>query len=99
MNGVKSDVREHIPLLLYAVIINFITAIMFFRDRKTVRPKWKISEFIMFILGIFGGALGGFVAMIITRKKTNSPHFSIGFPILITSHVFIVSYLLVSGLA
>ena len=99
MNGVKCDLTEHFPLFLYAVIINIITAIIFFRDRNTVRSKWKISEFIMFMLGILGGALGGFIMMIITRKKINSPHFSIGFPILITSHVFIVSYLLVSGLA
>lgn len=98
-NSVNLNWQAHIPLLLYTICINSLTAVLFIRDASKSRPKWSIAEFWLFLLGLLGGALGGYIVIIFTNKKTGSPHFSFGFPVLIAAHAAIVAYLLFYGIA
>lgn len=99
MAGIQGGWKHHIPIVAYYLIVNVITIILFIRDRDTFRPKWKPSEFLLTILGVIGGALGGYLVIIMTNTKRYSPHFGFGFPIMIAAHAFIAGYLLLSGIA
>lgn len=99
INGVQNDFSSHLPLIIYLVGINILNTILFFIDRDEKRTVWKLYEFLLFLIGIIGGALGGYVVMLITKKKIYSPHFSFGFPVMMCMHSFVVGYILLSGIA
>ncbi len=99
MEGVQGGWQHHIALIAYFLVINAITIVVFIRDRDTSRPKWKPSEMLLVFLGVIGGAFGGYLVMVLTNSKMHSPHFFIGFPVMMTAHAFIAGYLLLSGIA
>ena len=99
MAGIQGGWKHHVLLVAYYAIINMITTVVFIRDRAAFRPAWKTSELLLMLLGILGGALGGYLVIILSNSKRYSPHFGIGFPIMIAAHAFIAGYLLLSGIA
>ena len=64
----------------------FMSVILFFMMRHDKRLSRKhghrVPERTLFLLAIFGGALGGVLGMQIFRHKTQHPNFYLGFPLL-----------------
>ncbi len=50
----------------------------------------RISEGMMFFLGVIGGALGIYLGMLVFRHKTKKWYFLIGLPLLIVQNVALV---------
>ncbi len=80
--------------LLYLIIINFITFIIYVIDKwKAKRGYWRISEKTLFLLAIVGGSIGALAAMKVFRHKTQHLSFKLGIPtILVIQIVAFVLY-------
>lgn len=77
--------------LVYIGIISFILCIYMYVDKERAKKKeWRISEKTLFLLAIFGGALGGVLGMYLFRHKTRHNSFAFGFPLLAAVHVFLL---------
>ncbi len=97
--GVKRNVLEHLPMGIYLIIINVISVIMFINDRFKRRSDLNLSEVLLLLIGLIGGAAGGYFVMILTNGKRKMPHFALGFPVMIALHTLIIIYLVYNGIA
>lgn len=77
-----------IPLAF--VGINVLTFIIYFIDGARRKEVDAIEGF-EFLIALLGGATGGFLAMTITRKKTNTPQFQYGIPVMIAIHFILLA--------
>ena len=78
-------------LEIYLLIINLISFITFFIDkRKSIKNKWRIRENTLHLLSLVGGVYGSIVAMLLFRHKTKKPKFCIITTIALVINIFIV---------
>ena len=82
-------------VLAYIIVLSISLLILMYTDKqKAIKQQWRISEKTLFILAIFGGAIGGVLGMYLFRHKTKHNSFAFGFPLLAAIHVFILVQLL-----
>ncbi len=63
-------------LFIYLVIINLISLIVYGIDKFLAKKKsFRVSEQNLFILSLFGGALGSLIGMFLFRHKTKKVKF------------------------
>ena len=85
---------KHKILLIYLLIINFITFIVFALDKmKSIYGKWRYKIVTLLSLCFIGGSLGGLLSMYVFKHKTNIDYFTKGIPIIIIMQVFIIIFL------
>lgn len=59
----------------YLVLLSLITFIAYHADKKKAeKGKWRTREKTLLLLSFFGGAFGGYPAMLIFRHKTKGEH-------------------------
>ena len=59
----------------YLVLLSLITFIAYGVDKKKAeKGKWRTKEKTLLLLSFFGGAFGGYPAMLIFRHKTKGEH-------------------------
>lgn len=95
---VKSGIIPHLPLAIYLLSINIITIVFFVRDRYKRRSDMNASELLLIVLCFIGGAVGGYLVMILTNGKKHLPHFALGLPLMIAVQALIIAYLVFSGI-
>lgn len=86
------------PLCIYLIIINIVTAVAFIIDIGNHHTSLSAIEIGLLALSFIGGALGGFLVVLISESKRTSPAFSNGLPIMICVQVITVGYLIVQGI-
>ena len=78
MNLLINLTNKQIVIIAYAIylfVISFITFCVYHADkRKAKSGKWRISEKVLLLLSFFGGAFGGYPAMLIFKHKTKGEH-------------------------
>ena len=80
--------------VIYLLVINLISLIMFFVDKKYAEyGRWRISEKSLILISLFGGSIGAICGMKIFRHKTKKPKFSIGLPIILILQIAFIIYL------
>ena len=80
-------------ILMYLIIINLITFIVFALDKIcAIKKKWRYKEISLLGMCFVGGAIGGFLAMHLFRHKTKKKAFVIGVPLIIVIHLVIVMW-------
>lgn len=81
-------------LLLYFIVISVVTAIVTFYDKKAAkkRPKHRVSEAMLFLLALLGGAFAEYVTMKKIRHKTKHKRFMIGLPVIIILHILLIIF-------
>ena len=95
-NDIK--MRIHSSLILYLVIINVITFVIFGVDKyKAIRQEWRIRESTLLGLALIGGSIGGWLAMYIFHHKTKKVKFFVGIPVILTIQIVVFSYLFCGG--
>lgn len=78
-------------ILIYLIIINLITFIVFALDKIcAIKKKWRYKEISLLGMCFVGGAIGGFLAMYLFRHKNKKKLFVIGVPLIIVIHLFII---------
>lgn len=77
--------------LLYLLIISLVTAIVTFYDKKaSVKyPRHRVSEAMLFLLALVGGAAAELLVMKKIRHKTKHKSFMIGLPAIIILHIIL----------
>ena len=65
---------------------------MLFDKRKAKRNRYRTRESSLFLISLFGGALGVFLGMHIFRHKTKHNSFVYGIPTLLIAHILLISY-------
>lgn len=59
----------------YLILLSIITFIAYGVDKsKAKNGKWRTKEKTLLLLSFFGGAYGGYPAMLIFRHKTKAEH-------------------------
>ena len=84
MNTINSEML----LVLYSILINIITFIIFTIDKKrAMEKKWRIPESRLLLVSFLGGSIGGLLGMMILRHKTKKPKFIFLMPILLVANI------------
>lgn len=87
MNILSNFNTEIKIFLLYLVIINIITFLVFLADKiKAKNNSFRIRESILLLLTILGGSSGALLSMILFRHKINKLKFTIVIPITFIVH-------------
>lgn len=83
-------------ILLYVIIINVIGFLAMFIDKKKAQHgSWRIAEKTLFTITLLGGGIGTILGMYAFRHKTKKLRFTIGFPVIVLSEIFVIVYFLV----
>ena len=78
-------------ILIYLIVINLITFIVFALDKIcAIKKKWRYKEVSLLGMCLVGGAIGGFLAMHLFRHKTKKKLFVIGVPLIIVIHLVMI---------
>lgn len=82
-------------LIFYLVIINVVTAFVYFLDKHNAQKKlYRVSEKALITLALVGGSLGALLAMYIFRHKTKHLFFTLSVPLILFLHVVIIKFVL-----
>ena len=78
--------------LMYFLIISVVTAVVTFYDKKaSVKfPRHRVSEAMLFLLALIGGAVAEYAVMKKIRHKTKHKSFMIGLPAIIFLHITLI---------
>jgi len=75
----------------YLIVMNIVTFITYGIDKlKSIKKRWRISEFTLIALSFFGGSLGALLGMQIFRHKTKHLKFKILLPLFLCIHVLVL---------
>ena len=79
--------KAPVVFLAYFIIINIITFMMYYADkRKAIKHEWRIPEATLILFSFMGGSFGAFAAMQIFRHKTRHAKFVILIPLFMLLH-------------
>ena len=78
-------------ILIYLVFANTVTFVVYGIDKqKAIRREWRIPEGTLMGLAALGGSLGALLAMKFYRHKTRHMKFTVGIPIMLVTHIFLL---------
>ena len=81
--------------LIYLIIINVVTFLMFGIDKwKARNSKWRIRETALLGLAVLGGSIGAWFGMKVWHHKTLHKKFRYGIPAIIIIQLVIIVYIL-----
>lgn len=82
-------------IAIYLIIINVIGFLAMLIDKKKAQKgAWRIPEKTLFIITLLGGGVGTIAGMYIFRHKTKKLKFTIGFPTILITEIFVAVYLI-----
>ena len=85
-----AEMQENI-LWVYLAAVNVIALIMCVVDKRAaIQRRRRISEKVLFLISIVGGAAGMLAGMLLVRHKTRHWQFMVFVPLLIIAHVVII---------
>ncbi len=85
---------KHIPLFVYLVGINLLSAFAFYYFRKRHLKEYSLVHTFLLLLGALGGTIGGFVTTLRIHKENLFNYAVVGFPIMIISQVVFIIYMM-----
>ena len=81
-------------ILIYLLIINLIGFYAMWSDkRRAKKGEWRIPEQTLFLITALGGGIGTIAGMYTFRHKTKKLRFTIGFPVILITEIFLVIYI------
>lgn len=79
----------------YVIFMNIWAFSMYGKDKKHAKThKWRISENKLMTVSALGGAVGGFLGMVIFSHKTKHSKFRAGLPVLCAIQLILFSFVL-----
>ena len=83
-------------IAIYYCIINAVGALINIADKRlAIKGKRRISEKLLWVIGIYGGAAGSSrAAMKAVRHKTKHKKFMVGMPFLIILHAAVIAIII-----
>jgi uncharacterized membrane protein YsdA (DUF1294 family) len=84
---------DHPIIIIYLILINIGTAVMYVIDKiKARNNSWRIRERTLLLLALAGGSVGAVFAMKFFRHKTKKESFLLWFVLIIALQVIILLY-------
>lgn len=84
---------QHKVLIMYLVVINFITLAAFAIDKiAAIEGRSRIRIVTLLGSAFIGGSLGGLMAMYLFRHKIRKDYFTVGIPLIMLMQVFVIFY-------
>ncbi|MGG1397825.1 DUF1294 domain-containing protein [Bacillus salipaludis] len=81
-------------LLVFYIIMNVAGLIIMWEDKqRAIHHKYRIQEKTLWLVALFGGAIGATMGMQLYRHKTKHVQFKIGFPLLAVIELILMLYL------
>lgn len=75
------------------IIMNFIGLIVMKVDKERAKKhQYRISEKTLWLVALFGGAVGTTLGMQLYRHKTKHLSFKVGFPLLAAAEIILLGY-------
>ena len=82
--------------VIYLLVINLIGFLAMGIDKwKSKNNAWRIPEKTLFTITLLGGGIGTITGMYTFRHKTKKLYFTIGFPVILITEIFLVGYMLI----
>lgn len=82
-----------ISLPLYLLIVNAITFVLYWHDKRAARSGgWRVSEFMLLLAGFLGGTLAGFAAQRALRHKNRKSSFMLKFWLVTVAQILILLF-------
>lgn len=82
-------------LAVYLLVINLVTAFVYFIDKQNAKKKlYRISEKTLITLALIGGSVGALSAMYIFRHKTKHLFFTLGVPLILFLQLAVAYFLI-----
>ncbi len=94
---IRWDSLKHIPLLLYLLAVNGITALLFSSAKRKRPNAFHPVHTRLWMMGAFGGTLGGFLSALTVYKKRAFGYAVIGFPVMMASQILFLLYMMAAG--
>ena len=92
--------QDHTPLVVYLVVVNIATLVLFCVDKaRAAKGAWRIREGVLLGLVLAGGSVGGLLGMLAAHHKVRTTYFRLGIPLALALHVALVAYLMQAGIA
>lgn len=86
---------QHKVLIMYLVVIKFITLAAFAIDKiAAIEGRSRIRIVTLLGLAFIGGSIGGLIAMYLFRHKIRKDYFTVGIPLIMVMQVFVIFYLM-----
>lgn len=84
-----------IALIVYFVLINIITCILYGIDKKKAeKGKWRIPETTLILFAAIGGSLGALYGMTHYHHKTKKIKFYLGVPVILILQLALFIFIL-----
>ncbi len=81
---------------IYFIAVNILAFILYGLDKYKARNnKYRVSEFLLLLFAVLGGALGASAGMLVFKHKLSKPKFYIAVPLLMLIQEIIKYRLLV----
>ena len=90
----RMDIFSIKNIIIYFVVVNFLSILMFFIDKKKAEKNlWRISEKALILVSILGGSVGALIGMYTFRHKTKKLKFTVGIPVILILQIVRIIYL------
>ncbi len=90
-----SKISFIIVILLHLILINFITFLMYYLDKKAAKKKsWRISEESLHTFEVIGGTPAAFIAQKLFRHKTKKQAFKLQYWLIVLFQIIFIFILL-----
>lgn len=81
-------------LLIVYFIMNIVGVYLMGNDKSRAKKhQYRISERTLWLVALFGGAVGTTIGMQLFRHKTKHLSFKVGFPLLAIGEIILIIYL------
>lgn len=88
---------KHIPVLVYLIGINAVTALFIYTIRKKKFEETNIKHTIIFLLGALGGTIGAIPTVFFINREGKYYYVTVGFSIMMISQIIFIMYMLAAG--
>lgn len=90
----RMDIFSIKNIIIYFVVVNFLSILMFFIDKKKAEKNlWRISEKALILVSILGGSVGALIGMYTFKHKTKKLKFTVGIPVILILQIVLIIYL------
>ena len=90
----RMDIFSIKNIIIYFVVVNFLSILMFFIDKKKAEKNlWRISEKALILVSILGGSVGALIGMYTFKHKTKKLKFTVGIPVILILQIVLITYL------